>query len=77
MRSPSARASLRPHRVPHAADRVDQLGQITGVDLAAQVADVHGEVLRVGSEVVVPDPLVDGGVATGFVAMLLTGLVPA
>ena len=35
---------------------------VAHLDLAAQVPDVHGEVLGVGSEVVAPDAVVDGGV---------------
>ena len=39
--------------------RVDQPLRSVLLGLAAEIADVDGEVLRVGSEVVVPDPLID------------------
>ena len=45
--------------VPDAAHGLDQAGLALGLGLAPQVADVHGEVLRVGAEVVVPDAVVD------------------
>ena len=46
-------------RVPDAADGLDQPRLALGLGLAAQVADVDGEVLGVGAEVVVPDAVVD------------------
>src|SRR4051794_39803437 len=45
--------------VPHAAHRVDQLVLARALELAAQVGDVHRQVLRIRPEVVTPDPLVD------------------
>ena len=45
--------------VADAAHGLDQAGLTLGLGLAPQVADVHGEVLRVGAEVVVPDAVVD------------------
>ena len=45
--------------VADAAHGVDQPLLPAGLGLAPEVADVHGEVLRIRSEVVVPDPLVD------------------
>src|SRR6478752_1571159 len=50
---------LRACRVPDAAHRVDQLGLAGTLQLAAQVRDVHRQVLGVRPEVVTPDPLVD------------------
>src|SRR5262245_39170202 len=51
-----------PDGVPHAPDGVDQLGLVADLDLAPQVADVHGKVLRVRDEVIAPDAVVDRGV---------------
>src|SRR5262245_25666409 len=58
----AAAASRSPHRVADASHGVDELALAITLELSAEVADVHGEVLRIGTEVVAPDAVVDRAV---------------